>query len=164
MRVILYALIGIALCILESALLGAFPVEFFKPDLSLPLILYTTIFSPDPVAGLILSVVLGMTQEVFSSAPHGTIVLTKLLVFLVALFLKKKLYIDSRYSFAYVSGAFVLAETFIYLLLSFLARGETRNILNLLIYAIPNAVFTGFIAIFLLPLVLFINAKLFERD
>jgi phosphatidylglycerophosphatase A len=43
-------------------------------------------------------------------------------------------------------------EAAIFLALSLAAKGETRNIVNVLVYAVPNAIITGFIALFLFSL------------
>jgi len=162
MRALLYICIGIILSILESAIFTFLPFEFFKPDLGLPLILYVSFFL-EPQVGLIVSIFIGLTQEVFSSAPHGSIFFTKLSLFLIALFLKNKVYVDTKYSFSYYCGIFVIIESFLFIALSLVARGDTKNMLNVLFYTLPNAVFTGFLSLFVLPLVSYVNVKLSSR-
>jgi len=44
------------------------PIDFFKPDLAIPLVIYATLFLGPP-AGLLTALLLGLAQEVLSSAP-----------------------------------------------------------------------------------------------
>jgi rod shape-determining protein MreD len=162
MPVLSYVLLCLVLSILESSLLSFFPMELFKPDLGLPLVIYAALFL-EPATALIVALLTGICQEVFSSAPHGTMVFTKVAVFLVTVFLKRNLYIDSRYSFAFACSCFVLVESLLYLLLAFFARGDTSNVVNVLFYAVPNAIFTGFIAMFLRSFLDYLNMRLLGR-
>jgi rod shape-determining protein MreD len=150
---------GLFFLAIESSMLSFVSMEFLKPDLAMPLVLYATLFV-GPQAGLFTAVVMGLMQEILSNAPHGSILFTKVSVFIIAAFLKNKLYIDSNYSFALVCGGFVVVESFIFLVLSLLARAETRDIMNVAVYVVPNAVFTGFFSIFIFSLIGHINVKL----
>jgi rod shape-determining protein MreD len=163
MRLPVYLLLGIILTILESSLLSFLPIEFFKPDFGIPLIIYTTLFL-GPLAGLLSALLLGLVQEILSNAPAGSILFTKLSIFLITAFLKNKLYIDSKYSFSYICSGFVVLESFLFLALSLLSKGETTNILNVLFYTIPNAIFTGFLSIFIFSLIEYLDMKYLSRE
>ena len=88
MRLPVYIFIGIILMVLESSVLSLLPMDFFKPDFGVPLVIYATLFLGAP-AGLLTAVVLGLVQEVLSNAPAGSILFTKLSIFIIAGFLKK---------------------------------------------------------------------------
>lgn len=162
-RLPLYLLIGISLITIESSALSLLPIEFFKPDLGIPLIIYTTLFLGPP-AGLIASLVLGLVQEILSNAPAGSILFTKLSIFLIASFLKSKIYIDSKYSFSSICSGFVILESFLFLVLSLLSKGETSNIVNVTFYTIPNAIFTGFFSIFIFSFIGHLDTKFLGRE
>jgi rod shape-determining protein MreD len=160
---VIYILLAIVLLILDSYLLSLFPLEFFKPDLGIPFIIYTTLFL-GPQSGLVAALVIGLFQEVLSNAPNGSLVFTGVSIFLLTTFLKNKLYIDSKYSFSYICSGFVVVNSFLFLTLSGLSKGETRNFLNILFYTIPNAVFTGFVSIFIFYLMEYLNSRLLNRE
>ena len=158
-----YILISIIFMILESAILLFFPVEFFKPDLGIPFIIYIALFL-GPEAGLPAALIIGLFQEVLSNAPPGSVIFTKISIFLVITFLKGKLYIDSKYSFSYICGGAVVVESFIFIVLSLLSVGEFKNVMNVLFYIIPNAIFTGFTAIFIFSMIEYINIRLLSKE
>ncbi|MBA4416931.1 MAG: hypothetical protein C0392_03325 [Syntrophus sp. (in: bacteria)] len=163
MRFSVYVLIGISLTIFQSSILSALPIEFFKPDFGIPLIIYTTLFL-GPQAGLIATLILALFQEILSNAPQGSILFTKLSVFIIATFLKKQLYIDSKYSFSYICSGFVILESFLFMALSLLSKGETGNIVNIILYTFPNAIFTGFLSIFLFSFLEYLNMRFLSRE
>jgi rod shape-determining protein MreD len=163
MKIAVYTFIGLLLLLVESSLLSFIPLEIFKPDLGIPLIIYTSLFL-GPQAGIIVTLFIGFMQEGLSAAPHGSILFVNIAVFLITIFLKRKLYIDSKYSFAFVCSGFVVLESFLFITLSLLARGEAGNALNILFYTIPNAVFTGFIAIFIFSFIEYLNVRYLERE
>jgi hypothetical protein len=163
MKISVYTIIAIILLIIESSIISFFPVEFFKPDLGIPFIIYTTFFL-GPLPGLITTLFVSLFQEILSNAPHGSIIFTKLSIFLLAIFLKSKLYIDSKYSFSYICGGSTIIESFLFLVLSILSKGETSNILNVIFYIVPNAIFTGFVSIFIFSLIESLNMKFLSRE
>ncbi len=163
MKLAIYILLGIVLITVESSVLSLLPMEFFKPDFGIPLIIYTTLFLGAP-AGLLTSFLLGLTQEVLSNAPPGSILFTKLSIFVITAFLKNRLYIDSKYSFSYVCSGYVVLESFLFLALSLLSKGETGNILNVMFYTIPNAIFTGFLSIFIFSFIQYVDMKFLSRE
>lgn len=163
MKLSIYILLGLAFTVLESSVLSFMPVEFLKPDIGTPFIIYT-VLSLSPGAAFLTSVVIGLAQEVLSNSPNGSMMFTKISIFLLTLFFKKKLYIDSKYSFSYICAGTVVFESFLYLLLSALSRGETRNIENVLFYMVPNAFFTGFLSIFIFSLIEHINIRYLSRE
>ncbi|MCX7966806.1 MAG: rod shape-determining protein MreD [Syntrophorhabdaceae bacterium] len=163
MKVYIFILMGIILSFLESSLLSYIPAEFLKPDVTIPMIVYTTFFL-NTGAGLIVSVIMGVIQEILSASPDGSMIFLKVLIFLLTLFFKNKLFIDSKYSFSYVCAGAVVCESLIYAFLSWIAKGESRHIENILFFMLPNAVFTGFLAIFIFSFVGFLNMKFFSKD
>lgn len=163
MRLSITVLLGIVLIVVESSALSFLPIEFFKPDFGTPLILYATLFL-GPQAGLLTAILLGLLQEILSNAPPGSILFTKLSLFVITVFLRNKLYIDSKYSFAYISSGFVVLESFLFLTLSLLSKGETGNIVNVMLYTIPNAIFTGFLSLFLFTFIEYVDTKILGRE
>jgi rod shape-determining protein MreD len=163
MRLTIYLLLGIILVVVESSALSFLPFEFFKPDFGTPLIIYTTLFL-GPQAGLVTALLLGLLQEILSNAPSGSILFTKLSLFIITTFLKNSLYIDSKYSFAYICSGFVVLESFLFLTLSLLSKGETANIVNVLFYTVPNAIFTGFLSIFIFSFIEYLDTKILGRE
>jgi rod shape-determining protein MreD len=149
--------------VLESSFLSFLPLDFFKPDFGVPLIIYTTLFIGTP-AGLLSAFILGLIQEVLSNTPAGSALFTKLSVLLICGFLRNKLYIDSKYSFSYVCSGFVLFESFLFLTLSMFSKGETSNIVNVMLYTVPNMIFTGFIAIFIFAFLGYLDTKYLNRE
>ena len=163
MRFLVFVLMGLVFSILESSLFSFFPMEFFKPDLGLPLVIYGALFF-EPLVGLSYAVVIGVTQEVFSSAPHGTILFTKVTVFLLStLFLKRELSINSRHGFAIICSIFVVIESVVYLMLLYFGKGSSANLINVAFYLVPNAVFTGFASMYMLSLIDLLKEKVYDR-
>ena len=158
-----YIILGIVLIILDSFFLSLFPIEFFKPDLGIPFIIYTTLFV-SPQSGLAAALIISLFQEVLSNSPNGSLVFTGVSVFLLTTFLKSKLYIDSKYSFSYTCSGFVVVKSFLFLILSVLSKGETKNFVNVLFYTVPNAVFTGFVSIFIFSLMEYTNSRVLNRE
>jgi hypothetical protein len=78
--------------------------------------------------------------------------------------MKKQLYIDSKYSFAAVCSGAVIVESFLFLTLSVLGKGEAGNVYNILYYAVPNAIFTGFVSIFIYSLLEYLNTAYLDRE
>jgi rod shape-determining protein MreD len=157
-KVAVYLTIGLILTTLESSFLYFLPIEFFKPDLGIPFIIYTAFFL-GPQAGLITSVIIGLMQELMTNSPAGSMLFTKVSIFIIAVFMKNKIYIDSKYSFSFACSGAVLVESFLFLTLSLLTRGESRDIGNVVFYSVPNAVFTGFLSLFLFSLIGFLNTN-----
>jgi len=162
MKISAYILTGIILLTIESSLLSLFPVEFFKPDIGMPFIIYTTFFL-GPLPGFVTSIFISIFQEILSNAPHGSIIFTKISIFILANFLKSKLYIDSKYSFSCICGGSTIIESFLFLVLSVLSKGDTSNIMNVMFNAIPNAIFTGFVSIFIFSLLEYLNMKFLSK-
>jgi len=138
------------LVVSESALFSFLPMEFSKPDVGIPSIIYATFFL-GPVEGLVTAFLFGFTQELLSSGPHGALLFTKIFIFVSCIFLRSKLYIESQYLFALVSTVFVLVESILFVALAFFAKGETGAIVTVLKFCLPNGVFTGVVALFLFP-------------
>jgi len=138
------------LVVSESALFSFLPMEFLKPDVGIPSIIYATFFL-GPVEGLVTAFLFGFTQELLSSGPHGALLFTKIFIFVSCIFLRSKLYIESQYLFALVSTVLVLVESILFVALAFFAKGETGAIVTVLKFCLPNGVFTGVVALFLFP-------------
>ena len=147
-RKVVYLTFGILLMIFECSLSSFLPLELAKPDLGVPFIIYGTFFL-SPSEGLLAAVLFGFTQEVLSNSPAGAMVFTNVALFLSCIFLKNRLYIESRYTFSLVCAVSALAESFIFLALSLLSKGETKNISNVLMFSIPDAIMTAFVSLFM---------------
>ena len=163
MRLPAHLLLGVILIVVESSVLSFLPIEFFKPDFGIPFVIYITLFL-GPQHGLLAAVLFGLLQEMLSSAPAGSVIFTKLAIFVIITFLRNKLYIDSKYSFSYICSGFVLLESFLFIALSFLSKGETANILNVMFYTVPNAIFTGFLSIFIFSFMQYLDMKFLIRE
>jgi len=163
MKTSVFIITGICLTVLESSLFLWFPIEVFKPDLTIPFIIYMTLFM-GPFPGLLAAFFFGLFQEGISSAPQGSIIFTKVLIFLLSMFIKDKVYIDSRFDFSYTCTYVAGFESIFYLLLSFLSKGETKNIVNIICYTLPNAIFTGFFSIFIFSLLSYMSSKMLIRE
>jgi rod shape-determining protein MreD len=142
---------GLLLLICESSLFSFFSVELAKPDLGIPFIIYATFFL-SPGQGLVVTIIFGFVQELLSGNPQGAVLFTKIGLLLCCLFLKSRLYIESRYTFSLVCAGAVLMQSSIFIVSSLLAKGETKNIINVLTYSLPNAIMTGFVSLFLFAL------------
>jgi len=162
-KIIAYGIIGVCVLTIEASVFSFLPLDILKPDLGIPLVIFTAFFL-SPQIGLGTALITGVIQEIFSNAPHGAMVFMKISLFLIALFLKNKVYIESKYSFSLICSGSVIIESFLFILLSYLARGETGNVINILLYTIPNAIFTGFFSIFMYTLINAVNLKFFSED
>ena len=138
------------LMILQSALFSFLPIEFSKPDIGVPCIIYATFFL-SPIDGLATAVLVGFAQEMLSAAPHGALLFTKVFLFLSCVFLRSRLYIESQYLFAAISSSFVLLESVLFIALAFFGKGETGAIMTVMKFSVPNAIFTGILALFCFP-------------
>ncbi len=139
---------GVFLMIFESSLSSFLPLELAKPDLGVPFIIYGTFFL-SPAEGLLAAVLFGFTQEVLSNSPAGALVFINVALLLSCIFLKNRLYIESRYTFSLVCAASVLGESLIFLALSLLSKGETKNVHNVALFSVPDAIITAFVSLFL---------------
>lgn len=158
-----YLVIGLIFTTFEATFIKILPIDFFKPDLGIPFVVYTTFFL-GPHAGLITAVFIGLMQEIVSSAPSGSLLFTKVSIFVIGLFMRNKIFIDSKYSFSFVCSGAVLVESFLFLALTFLARGESRDAFNIVFYSIPNAIFTGFLSLPLFSFIEFLNVRYLNRQ
>jgi rod shape-determining protein MreD len=163
MKVLVYIIVCLVCMLFESSVSSRISMDLFKPDFSIPLIIYVT-FSMGPRAGLVAALCAGFIQEGLSSAPTGSIMFVKISIFLITAFMKKHLYVDSKYSFAAVCSGAVIVESFLFLMLSVLGKGEAGNAYNILYYAVPNAIFTGFVSIFIYSLLEYLNAAYLDRE
>jgi cell shape-determining protein MreD len=158
MKLAAYLAIVVMLMFVESFL----SIEFVKPDLGLPLIVYATLYM-SPLAGFISAVVVGLFQEILSSAPNGSILFTKTSLFLIIAFLQNHLYMESRFSFAGICAGFVVVESLAFLILSLLSRGEATNAFNVFFYLFPNMVFTGVFGMITFSAIDYINERYLDR-
>jgi hypothetical protein len=163
MKALAYIITGIILMLVESSLSSHLPMDLFKPDVATPFIIYATLFIGSG-SGLSVALCTGLFQEGLSGSPNGAILFVTLTLFLVTAFMKKHLYIDSKYSFASLCFVAVLFESFLFLILSIFAKGEAKNIFNILFYAIPNALVTGFISILIYTFIEYLNSTYLDRE
>ena len=151
MRKIVCLALGVLVVALESSLFTFLPLEVTKPDVGAPFIIYG-IFFLSPLDGLVAAAVFGFAQEVLSAGPAGAVLFSNMALLLSCLFVKSRLYVESRYIFSLVCAASVLFEALVFLALSLLAKGETKDIFNVLVYAVPDAIATGFVSLFMFSL------------
>ena len=163
MKTFIYITIGILLMLVETAVSPHVSLDVLKPELGTPILLYVTFFL-GARSGLIATLIIGFVQEGLSGAPNGSLLFAKISIFLVAVAMRKKFFIDSKYSFAYVCSGSFIAESFLFLALSFLARGETRGAFNVFFYVLPNAIITGFVSILLYSFIEYLNEGFLERN
>lgn len=148
MRKVVCLVLGVFLVAWESSLFSFLPLEVTKPDLGIPFIIYG-IFFLSPLDGLIAAVIFGFTQELLSTGPEGAVLFSNIALLLSCIVLKSRLYVESRYTFSLVCAASVLFESLVFLAVSLIAKGETKDIFNVLLYAIPDAIVTGFVSLFI---------------
>jgi hypothetical protein len=148
-RALALAFVGL-LMIFQSSLFSFLPIEFSKPDVGVPCIIYATFFL-SPLDGLACAFLVGFAQEILSVGPHGALLFTKVFLFLSCIFLRSRLYIESQYLFAAISSAFVLLESVLFIALAFFGKGETGAIMTVLKFCVPDAIFTGVLALFFFP-------------
>lgn len=163
MKVFVYIIICLTCMLFESSLSSRISMDLFKPDFAIPLIIYVTLFM-GPRAGLVVALCAGFVQEGLSNAPTGSIMFVKISIFLITAFMKKQLYIDSKHSFAFVCSAAIILESFLFLMLSVLGKGEAGNAYNILYYSVPNAIFTGFVSLFIYSLFEYLSTAYFDRE
>ena len=140
----------VLLMIFQSSLFSFLPIEFSKPDVGVPCIIYATFFV-SPLDGLACAVLVGFAQEILSVGPHGALLFTKVFLFLSCIFLRSRLYIESQYLFSAISSAFVLLESVLFIALAFFGKGEAGAIMTVLKFCVPDAIFTGILALFFFP-------------
>ena len=146
MRKVICLAFGVFLMLCESSLLSFLPVEFAKPDIGVPFIIYGTFFL-SPLDGLLAAVLFGFTQEVLSNCPPGAMVFTNVGLLLSCVFVKSRLHTESKYIFSFVCAGAVLFKSFLFLALSFLSKGESKDIFNVLLYSLPDSVMTAFVSL-----------------
>lgn len=163
MKIFLYIIVCLVLMLFESSISSHVPIDLFKPDFAIPLIIYVTFFM-GPGPGIIVTLCVSFFQEGLSNAPTGSIMFVKISIFLITAFMKKQLYIDSKYSFAAVCSAAVILESFLLLILFILGKGEVGNIRGVLFYTIPNAIFTGLMSVLIYSLLEYLNGLYPDRE
>ena len=163
MKVFVYIIVCLVCMLFESSASSRISMDLFKPDFAIPLIIYVTFFM-GPRAGLVAALCAGLIQEGLSNAPTGSIMFLKISIFLITAFMKKQLYIDSKYSFAFVCSAAIILESFLFLVLSVLGKGEAGNAYSILYYAVPNAIFTGFVSLFIYSLLEYLNTAYLDKE
>jgi rod shape-determining protein MreD len=162
MKTLVYIILGIVLLLMETVISPHFSLDVLKPELGLPIVLYTTFFL-GARSGLVAAVCIGLVEESLSAAPGGSLLFTIIFIYLIAVVMRRKFFVESKYSFAYLSSASVVVQALLFLALTFFARGEARGALNILFYTIPNAIVTGFVSILLFSLIEQLNETFLER-
>ncbi|MDD3845178.1 MAG: rod shape-determining protein MreD [Syntrophorhabdaceae bacterium] len=163
MKTFVYIIIGILLLVLETVISPYISLDVLRPELGMPIVLYITFFL-GPRSGLVAAIVIGLVEESLSGAPNGSLLFVSVFIYLIAVAMRRKFFVESKYSFAYLSSASVLMQSFLFLALSFFARGETRGALNILFYTVPNAIVTGFVSILLFSFIEYLNDSFPERN
>jgi len=163
MKTFIYIMIGILLLFIEAVISPHLSLDVLKPELGMPIVLYVTFFL-GARSGLVAALCIGIAEEGLSGAPDGSLLFVSIFIFLIAAAMRTKIFIDSKYSFAYLSSASVIVQSFLFLALSFFARGEAPGALNILFYALPNAIVTGFVSIVLFAFIEQLNNSFLERS
>ncbi len=151
MRKLFALAFAVFLMIFQSSLFSFLPIEFSKPDIGVPCVIYATFFL-SPVEGLLTALFVGFAQEILSVGPPGALIFTKVFLFLSCIFLRSRLYIESQFLFASISSSFVLLESVLFIALAFFGKGEAGAIMTVLKFSLPNAVLTGILALFFFPM------------
>jgi len=163
MKTIVYIIIGILLLVLEAVISPHVSLDVLRPELGMPILLYVTFFL-GASSGLIATLAIGLAEEGLSAAPEGSLLFVSICIYLIAVAMRRKFFIDSKYSFAYLSSASVIAQSVLFLALSFFARGEARGAVSILFYMLPNAIITGFASIILFSFIEYLNNTVLERN
>ena len=163
MRTALYIFIGILLLLIETVISPHVSLDVLKPELGIPVVLYVTFFlGAGP--GLVAAVCIGLAEEGLSGAPDGSLLFVTIVIYLIAAVMRRKYFVDSKYTFAYFSSGSVLVQSFLFCALMFFAHGETRGLMNIVFYMVPNAIITGFVSILLFSFIDRLNNILTERS
>ena len=163
MKTALYIFIGIILLLLETVISTHISLDVLKPEVGIPIVLYVTFFlGTGP--GLVAAVCIGLAEEGLSGAPNGSLLFVTIVIYLIAALMRRKYFVDSKYTFAYFSSGAVLVQSGLFAALTFFAHGETRGILNIAFYAAPNAIITGSVSILLFSFIDRLNTVLMERS
>ncbi|MEN6616133.1 MAG: hypothetical protein ABFD12_06220 [Syntrophorhabdus sp.] len=162
MRTAIYIIIGFILLFIEAVISPHVSLDVLKPELGMPIVLYV-IFFLGAGPGLVAAIFIGLAEEGLSGAPNGSLLFVTICIYLIAIIMRRKVFIDSKYSFAYLSSGSVIVQSLLFIALSFFARGEAQSILNILFYAIPNAIVTGFVSILLFSFIETINNAFLEK-
>ncbi|OPY01582.1 MAG: rod shape-determining protein MreD [Syntrophorhabdus sp. PtaB.Bin184] len=163
MKTLVYIILGIVLLLIETVISPHVSLDVLKPELGLPIVLYATFFL-GARSGLVAAVCIGLAEESLSAAPGGSLLFTTIFIYLIAVVMRRKFFVESKYSFAYLSSASVVVQSLLFLALTFFARGEANGALNILFYTIPNAIVTGFVSILLFSLIEQLNETFLERN
>jgi hypothetical protein len=148
MRKAVCFIIGFLLILCEASLFSLLPLEILKPNLAIPFIIYALFFLPS-FYSLFVALLFGYFQEFLSAGPAGAVIFVNLALFLSCLFLKSRFFIESRYTFSLVCAASVLFQSLLFIAISLVAKGETKDVFNILLYCFPDAIVTGFVSLFL---------------
>ena len=124
------------------------PLELAKPDLGVPFIIYGTFFL-SPAEGLLAAVLFGFTQEVLSNSPAGALVFINVALLLSCIFLKTGYTSNRDIPFPLSAPLQFSGSSLIFLALSLLSKGETKNIYNVLVFSIPDPIMTAFVSLFM---------------
>jgi hypothetical protein len=147
MRKAVCLVIGFLLILCETSLFSLLPLEILKPNIAIPFIIYALFFLPS-FHSLFVAMLFGYIQEFLSAGPAGAVLFVNLALFLSCFFLKSRLYIESRYTFSLVCAASVLFQAFLFIAISIIAKSETKDVFNILLYCLPDAIVTGFVSLF----------------
>ena len=163
MKTAIYIFIGIVFLIIETVISPHISLDVLKPEVGIPIVIYVTFFlGAGP--GLFSAVCIGLTEEGLSGAPNGSLLFVTIVIYLIAAIMRRKYFVDSKYTFAYFSSGSVIVQSGLFAALSFFSHGEMRGILNILFYMVPNAIITGFVSILLFSFIDRLNNVLLEKS
>ena len=163
MKTAIYTFIGILLLLIETVISPHISLDVLKPEVGIPIMLYV-IFFLGAGPGLVSAVFIGLAEEGLSGAPDGSLLFVTIVIYLIAIIMRRKYFVDSKYTFAYFSSGAVIVQSGLFAALTFFAHGETRGIFNIAFYMVPNAIITGFVSILIFTFIDRLNNILAERS
>lgn len=147
---------------LQSASLKYLSLDFLKPDLAIPFLAYEAFFFSSKSA-LFMAIFAGLFQEGFSLSPPCTLLLAKMTVLIFLLLLKGSYYIESNYVFGLTCGAMDAFQSIWLVFISIIGKGESKGLLSILFYLLPNFTFTSLFSILIFEVLHKLNGRSRER-
>jgi len=146
-------LAGVLLLTFQATLLAVLPIQRFRPDLVLILVLFLG-FSYPTVLGGLLAFSLGYLVDLFSGNTFGLYTFTRPLIFFVAQLFKNHFYWQGfSFQFLFVFMFTLLEGLLILLLVSALNPSPFHSLYSSVIpYLLPQSIFTGLVTPILFPL------------
>jgi rod shape-determining protein MreD len=149
-RFFFFMLTGLLFMSVQATLLGHPPIQRWRPDLMLILVLYLG-FSLPLSSGGILAFIMGFLMDLFSGNALGLYTLTRPLAFLTAQLFRNRFYWQGiSFQFLFVTLASLLEGLFILFLLTALTPSTLKNLYPLVLtHLLPQSFCTGGVTLLL---------------